>query len=210
MFRVLIGLSLIVCATAQACELGVYTYDSIVAKGGLGAVIFPQFEKRTGCKVRVIASGDAIQNLSRVEIDLKRGKPSADVILGVDALNWERARNLSDPDYRLPAPLTADLDPRISKTVSDLPGFVPYDFGALAFMFDISSAQSAPAALWICSSPNGKEISFSKTLAPLHLGFSSFSSREKSWVMGFANSGVRFVRSGWQCLRDGMRRMGCF
>src|SRR5258708_288764 len=128
MVRLFSFLFLLSIATAHACELGVYTYDSIAGRGGLGPVIFPEFEKLTGCKVRVIASGDAVQVLGRVEIDLKRGKPSADVILGVDALNWDRARKVSDPSFALKAENLNQVDPVIQKYLPELPGFLPIDF----------------------------------------------------------------------------------
>ena len=65
-----------------------------------GRKIFPQFEKLTGCKVRVVAAPDSVQVLGRVEIDLKRGKPAADVILGADTLDWERLQKITERDVR--------------------------------------------------------------------------------------------------------------
>ena len=147
MVRLYPFLLLLFFASAQACELGVYTYDSIAGRGGLGPVIFPEFEKLTGCKVRIIASGDAVQVLSRVEIDLKRGKPPADVILGVDALNWDRARKVSDPGFALEAENLKQVDPAIQKYLPELPGFLPIDFGAMTFMMDSSSVTRAPDSI---------------------------------------------------------------
>jgi ABC-type thiamine transport system substrate-binding protein len=70
--------------TAHAdCELVIYTYDSIVARGGLGPEIFPEFEKRSGCKIKTLASGDGVQALSRMELDSKRGKPPGQILLGI-------------------------------------------------------------------------------------------------------------------------------
>lgn len=121
---------------AAPCELGVYTYDSIAGQGGLGEKIFPEFEKLTGCKVRILASGDAIQLLGRVEIDLKRGKPAADVILGVDNLLWERTAPLAARGFSVEPKLVARIRSPVRENLSRFPGFVPYDFGALSLMLD--------------------------------------------------------------------------
>jgi len=121
---------------ASACELGIYTDDSVVAHGGLGPQIFPQFEKLTGCKVRVVAAPDAVQVLGRVEIDLKRGKPAADVILGADTLNWERLQKITERDVSVDPSVAENFVPLVSQSLSKFPGLVPYDFGALTFLAD--------------------------------------------------------------------------
>jgi thiamine transport system substrate-binding protein len=118
---------------AAACELTIYTYDSIVAKGGLGPEIFPIFEKETGCKIKTLASGDAVQALSRLEMDEKRGKPLGQVLFGIDQTLWQRAKPYLERDVALAAPRFAH-EGHGEEAVKE--GFVPYDYGVLAFMAD--------------------------------------------------------------------------
>lgn len=132
---------------ARACELGVYTYDSIAGKGGLGPLIFPEFERQSGCKVRVLTAGDAIQALSRAEIDSKRGALSGDVLLGVDPLMWKRVSALAATSV----PASSELEPVVRKALPAFPGFYPYDYGPLALIADTDqlarSGASAPKSL---------------------------------------------------------------
>ncbi|MCM2278735.1 MAG: thiamine ABC transporter substrate-binding protein [Oligoflexia bacterium] len=122
-------------AAAQAPtppELVIYTYDSIVARGGLGPEIFPRFEKRCGCRVRALSSGDGGQLLTRLQLDAERGKPTAHLALGLDEALFERARPwLAEWGKWKPAGwdrLLRELKPR--------EGFLPFDYGYFAFMGD--------------------------------------------------------------------------
>jgi thiamine transport system substrate-binding protein len=139
---------ILISGQAQACELIIYTYDSIVSHGGLGSEIFPLFEKKSGCKVRVLASGDGVQALSRVELDSKRGKPGGQILLGIDQTLWARARAVQEP---LSAGLKTAERLVLTKSVSEdaLAGdFVPYDYGVLALMADEDHLQGqAPTSL---------------------------------------------------------------
>jgi thiamine transport system substrate-binding protein len=113
-------------------ELVIYTYDSLVAKGGLGASIFPIFEKKYGCHIRALASGDGGQLLTRLELDAKRNKVLAHVVLGIDRPIWERAQPWIEKWGEWIPTGYADLDShtQIQK------GFLPYDYGVLAMMGD--------------------------------------------------------------------------
>jgi ABC-type thiamine transport system substrate-binding protein len=62
--------------------LSIYTYDSLIAAGGLGPEIFPEFEKSCGCRLKVVAIGDGGQLLNRLELDARQGRRSAAVVLG--------------------------------------------------------------------------------------------------------------------------------
>jgi thiamine transport system substrate-binding protein len=134
-----------VLAHAPACELVIYTYDSIAGKGGLGPKIFPAFEQSTGCKVRVLASGDAVQTLGRVEIDSKRGHGVGDLILGVDPLLWDRVFPLVNSANFLSknSDLSSQLVPAVREVATDYAGLVPYDFGSLALMADSAALSKA-------------------------------------------------------------------
>lgn len=125
--------------TAEAADaqdpsttLVIATYDSFVAKGGLGPEIFPLFEKKCGCKVKAIAAGDGAQLLSKLQLDAERGKPRAHVVLGLDQSLWERAKPYLD--------VWGKWQPRgyasIPKDLRVGQGFLPFDYGVMAFMAD--------------------------------------------------------------------------
>lgn len=113
-------------------EVVLYTYDSFVAKGGLGSQIFPLFEKKCGCRVRALPSGDGAQVVNRLRLDTERGKRVADVVIGIDQSTWERAKPyiknwggwVPKGYRRLPA------ETRVAE------GFLPFDYGVFAFMGD--------------------------------------------------------------------------
>lgn len=113
--------------------LVVATYDSIVAKQGLGPAIFPLFEKKCGCKVQAVASGDGAQLLNKLQLDAERGaKSRAHVVLGLDQATWERARPYLEE--------WIGWEPRgysrVPKQFRIAPGFLPFDYGVLAFIAD--------------------------------------------------------------------------
>lgn len=119
-------------ADADKPTLVIATYDSFVAKHGLGPEIFPLFEKRCGCNVQALASGDGAQLLSKLQLDAERGKPSAQVVLGLDQSTWERAKPYLEE--------WGKWEPRgYSKVLKDArvaPGFLPFDYGVFALMSD--------------------------------------------------------------------------
>jgi thiamine transport system substrate-binding protein len=120
-------LALLWASVAQAdCDLSIYTYDSIVARGGLGPEIFPDFEKRSGCKIKTLASGDGVQALGRMELDAKRGKLAGQILLGIDQSLWSRSKSYQEA-VSLPA-----LGGVGQEALDN--GFVPYDYGVLALI----------------------------------------------------------------------------
>lgn len=123
--------------------LGVYTYDSLAGKGGLGPEIFPLFEKKSGCRIQVFTSGDASQLVSRIALDRKRGKVSGDVVLGVDVLFWDKIRPNVDSGMTLDSNVRKLLYPFISGQLREREGFIPYNWGALALIVDQESLQKA-------------------------------------------------------------------
>src|SRR5689334_4317294 len=73
-----------------ADEIIIYTYDSMIAKGGLGHEIFPRLATECGVTAKVIPSGDAAEVVTRLELDRKRHKKVADIIFGFDQNLWSR------------------------------------------------------------------------------------------------------------------------
>lgn len=119
-------------ARAAVPELVIYTYDSFAAPGGLGSELIPLFEKKCGCRVRALSSGDGGQILTRLQLDEERGKSIAHVVVGIDRQLWGRAKRF--------AASWGDWTPKgwtaLRREVKGEPGFLPYDFGPMAFMAD--------------------------------------------------------------------------
>jgi thiamine transport system substrate-binding protein len=123
--------------------LTIYVYDSFVAKGGLGPEIFPLFEKKCGCGVKTLPSGDGGQLLTRLQLDAERGKASAQVVLGLDEQTFDRAKPwLEDSFDHLPHGYR-DLHPDIKRTS----GFYPFDYGFFAFMADHQALKDAKLSM---------------------------------------------------------------
>jgi thiamine transport system substrate-binding protein len=143
-------------AAEDPVEVSVYTYDSLVAKGGLGPEIFPLFEKNCGCKLKVSASGDGGQLLTRLQLDAERGKSSADLVLGIDQVIWERAKPWLDTSATAGGAKMKNLETfaRVA------PGFVPFDYSEFAFMMDKKGAAAlglkAPKSLSDLQKPEWK------------------------------------------------------
>ncbi len=118
-------------AQAATPELVIYTYDSLVAKHGLGPEIFPIFEKKCGCKIKAVAAGDGGQLVSKLQLDAERGKRVAQIVLGLDEVTFERAKKWLEP---IGKPHGWDrLKPEAAAVAE---GFTPFDMGAQTFMLD--------------------------------------------------------------------------
>ena len=113
-------------------ELVIYTYDSMLSKGGLVPAIFPVFEKRYHCKIRALAWGEGGQIVSRIEIDAKRGKPTAHLVMGVDQSLW--------PSLKPWAYSWENWEPtgysQLVKVAKVEQGFLPYDYSYLSLIAD--------------------------------------------------------------------------
>lgn len=113
-------------------KLSLYVYDSFVAKGGLGPEIFPAFEKKCGCELKILPSGDGGQLLTRLQLDAERSKPGAQIALGLDEPTFDRARPWLEVSEKWQPKGMKELHPDLKRT----PGFVPFDYGFFAFMAD--------------------------------------------------------------------------
>lgn len=136
------ALSFLSCVQKQDTELTIYAYDSFASEWGPAPQVIPAFEKATGIKVNLIASGDSGQVLARA-ID-ERKAPQADVIIGID-------NNL------LPKALAADvLAAYRPKAFAKIPPemvldrnwmVTPFDWSSFAIMWDSAKLAEPPASL---------------------------------------------------------------
>lgn len=118
-----------------APDLVVYSYDTFMAKGGLGQKIVPMFEAKCACSIKVMSVGDAAQILTRVQLDEKRKKPTAHAVVGIDGSTWQLIKQYAEDwgDWR---PVGYD---EIETSLKREGGFLPFDFGHMSFMADQKS-----------------------------------------------------------------------
>ncbi len=153
LFRLICGVALCGALVAQSSkgseELVVYAYDSFVADWGPGPELARRFERLTGCRVRLVSCGDAGQVLSRAI--LERGKPVADVLVGIDNNLVARARRegILEP-YK---PAGADAIVPAELRLADDWLLTPYDWGYFAIIHDAKSGVRAPRSLEDLASP---------------------------------------------------------
>ena len=72
---------------AIANDLTIYTYSSFNSEWGPGPKVFPLFEKKCSCKLKIIALEDTGQLLARFLLEQKSSKnklSKADILLGLN------------------------------------------------------------------------------------------------------------------------------
>jgi len=126
----------------DAGTVTVYTYDSFVSEWGPGARIAELFREKTGYEVSYVSAGDAGQLLFRAAAE--KGKPKADVIIGMDnnLLPRALAENILEP-YNSPA-LAAVPERLVFDSSRSL---LPYDYGYFAVIYDSLEITDPPASL---------------------------------------------------------------
>lgn len=117
---------------AKASPLTVYTYDSLVGKHSLGALLGEEFEKKYHEKIQWVPFGSGGEALNQVK--LESGSPKADVLIGFD-------------NSFLPIAKASDLVENISS----------FDYGYLAFVYDERKTKEIPQSLKDFSSPKFKK-----------------------------------------------------
>ena len=113
-------------------ELVIYTYSSFMAPGALGAAIFPLFEKKLNCRLRVVGVSDGGQLLTVLDLDQRRKKRGAHVVIGIDQNLWARVQRWVESWDDWKPEGYSDLIPE-SQIQS---GFLPFDYAPLTFIAD--------------------------------------------------------------------------
>lgn len=128
-----IFLCLYVCLLKASEEtLVVYTYSSLTGKGSLSELLQKEWGA-TGKKMKIVSfstSGEALN-----QVLLEKEKTQADIVLGIDQLGITKAQSSG---YFLSFEFNefaAQMAPDVPKLLS-LSGFVPFDYGYLAFVYD--------------------------------------------------------------------------
>jgi thiamine transport system substrate-binding protein len=133
--------------SSQTPTLALYVYDSFIAKGGLGPAIFPLFEKKCGCKLKVLPSGDGGQLLTRLQIDAERGVPGAQVVVGMDEPTFERAKPWLEEFKGWKPKGLSDLHSDLNASQRLASGFLPFDYGFFSFMADHQALSEAKLSM---------------------------------------------------------------
>jgi thiamine transport system substrate-binding protein len=107
------------------------------------------FQKQSGCEVQAIAVGDAGQLVSRLAIDAKAARAPAQVVLGIDQQTWEKIRAWVAPLPSMPWPRwRAEAQEILAAGGLLAQGFVPFDYGVFAWMWD-SQSGGEPPRRWV-------------------------------------------------------------
>lgn len=127
---------------ALAEELTIYTYDSFNSEWGPGPSVFPAFEKACGCKIKVVAPGDAGTVLNKAILEKKN--PKADIILGLN--NSQLGKVLK---YDVLEAYQSPKAAKINQSLVSDPQFrvTPFDYGFLAFVYDSEKIKNPPKSL---------------------------------------------------------------
>ncbi len=117
---------------AKENELTVYTYSSLQGKGSLCELLQKEWEL-LGKKVKFVSFSTSQETLNQVL--LEKNKTKADLILGIDQQGLVKAKisgHFLVNDLSKILPLADKAIPREGLQS----GFVPFDFGYLAFVYD--------------------------------------------------------------------------
>ena len=129
-------------ASSDAPVLVVYATDSFLSEWGAAPVVFPKFEEKYGIKIEQRQGGSAgeIVNLAIME----KGKPGADIIIGVDnnLLSTVLKNDLFVP-YK-PAGLE-NVNPELIFDKSH--HVIPYDYSLFSLVYDSSKIKNPPKNL---------------------------------------------------------------
>lgn len=140
----ILGLAILLVATfpwldGQAKEnnpkLVVYTYDSFVSYG-MGPVLKKEFEQKYSADLQFVSTGGSREMLSRLKRELRAGKATADVFVGVERNDTPLA---TETDVFLP--LDRKDIPVLSAVPKDLVfgsslRLVPYEFGYITLVYN--------------------------------------------------------------------------
>ncbi len=135
-------------------EITVYAYDAFCGDWGPGQKVVTAFEEKTGVSVNLISAGDAIEMLTKAE--LEKSNPKADVIIGISDDMAMKAYN-SDLFESYDSPVLADI-PSFLK-FDEQNRLLPFDYGNFAFVYDSEkiSKSDLPSSLEDLTDPKYKD-----------------------------------------------------
>ncbi|MBR1919677.1 MAG: thiamine ABC transporter substrate-binding protein [Spirochaetales bacterium] len=123
-------------------SLTLYCYDAFSSEWGSGPTLIPLFEKKTGIAVNVVSCGEPPQMLSRT---INEGdRCPADVVMGINDFSADIAYKAG-----IFAPYESPEKRNLKKEVlfDSEKRLLPFDYGALAFVYDTESGIPEPRSL---------------------------------------------------------------
>lgn len=196
-------------AAPKNTTLTVYTYDSLVASGGLGDLIGEAFKKKTGKTIRWKAGGDGDWIASQLETDFKiRKKTDADLVLGIDEPLYARVEKYLKP---IASPLTQkEVRKAIAQQV--FPKLAIFDYGYFTFIVDeeVRKAELFPkhwseffaelnGPRWILQDPRTSTPGFGflalfESLNPSQKTWEKLKTRTLTYAPGWSESYAAFLK----------------
>ena len=126
--------------TSEEKTLTLYAYDTFCGDWGSAATLIPAFEEKTGIKVNVVASGNAVEVINKVLLEGENTE--CDVIFGVTD---DLAGKIIDRLEPYASPCASDIYPDI--VFDDTNRLIPFDWGVFAFVWDTESSIVPPKSL---------------------------------------------------------------
>lgn len=121
-------------------ELVIYTYESLLKWGddpdAVRKAVFEGFNDEYGVSVKVVEFPDARDALMAVVEEFNQyGRPKADIIIGLDNILVEEAKDKGVLEKYTPPNI--DVIPQKLRDSLDPDGYsIPYDYGLIAFVYD--------------------------------------------------------------------------
>ena len=176
--------------------LTVYSYDSFSGEWGPAGALIPAFEEKTGIKVNLVGAGDAVQMLSRLELEGEA--TDADVVLGITDDFAYRAYDMLSP-YQ--SPVLEDIPDELEFDKEHR--LIPFDYGAFAFVYDSESGVRKPESLADLASPEykGKIILIDPRTSSVGLGllywtYNQFGDEAIDWWKEVGENALT-IADGW-------------
>ena len=176
-------------AVSEENVLTVYAYDSFASDWGPAGTLIPEFEEETGIKVNLVSAGDAVEMISRLELEGEG--TNADVILGVtDDFAYRAYPYLESYDspviQNIPSELIFDEENRL----------IPFDYGAFAFVWDSECGLDKPESLSDLAKPEyeNKVILIDPRTSSVGLGL-------LLWTYNIYGDGEQFD-AWWEAMKD--------
>ena len=176
-------------ASSEEDVLTVYSYDSFAGDWGPAGTLIPRFEEETGIKVNLVSAGDAVEMISRVELEGENTE--ADVILGVtDDFAYRAYPYLENYD----SPILGDIPEELRFDPENR--LIPFDYGAFAFVWDSECGLDRPESLSDLTAPEYKDkvILIDPRTSSVGLGL-------LLWTYNIYGDGDEFA-TWWEAMKD--------
>ena len=139
-------------SAADDGTLTIYCYDTFSSEWGSGPTLIPLFEEKTGIKVNVVSTGNALEMLNRAIME--GDACPADLILGISDDSASRAYS-SGLFASYESPVLADIPDELEFDPEYR--LLPFDYGVFAFVYDTESGVTAPTCLDDLTKPYYKD-----------------------------------------------------